>query len=415
MIFLKLFQESVAFAFGSLRANKLRSFLSLLGIAIGIFAIISVFTVVDSMEKNIRDSIKSLGSNQVYIQKWPWSFSDDYPWWEYLNRPQPGFSEMEELKKRTSTIGEIAYVAEIDGMLVKFKNNSIENITVKNITHDYVNIRNFDLGAGRFFSEQEMNEGKPIAIIGFEIAAALFPDSDPLGQTIDIKGFKQQVIGVIKKEGKSIMDVSLDEVVLVPVNYGRNIVNLRADRFNPFIIIQSKENVTVPEMKDDVRGAMRAIRKLRPKEKDNFSLNEPTMLSEGIGAMFSTIGIAGWIIGGFSILVGGFGIANIMFVSVKERTSIIGIQKSLGAKNYFILLQFLAESVILCLIGGITGLLLVFPLSLLATNALEFNLLLSQSNIIFGLTISVVIGMISGVVPAYVASRMNPVDAIRAN
>ena len=415
IIFLKLFQESVLFAFGSLKANKLRSFLSLLGIAIGIFAIISVFTVVDSMEGNIKDSIKSIGNDVVYIQKWPWAFGGDYPWWKYLNRPLPGYTEMEELKKRVSTAGVMAYIAEINAKLVKYKNNSVENTSIKCVSYDYVNIRTFEFTAGRFFSEQEMAEGKPYAVIGSDIAAALFTGTEPLGEIIDIMGHKLQVIGVQKKEGKSMMDISSDEVIIVPVNNARTVVNLRSDRIDPFIMVKSKPLVSLGELKDDLRSGMRAIRKLRPKEDDDFALNESTLLSAGVNAMFSSIGIAGWIIGGFSILVGGFGIANIMFVSVKERTSIIGIQKSLGAKNYFILLQFLAESVILCLIGGAAGLLLVLPLSLAATSALEFNLTLSQSNVFFGLMISAVIGMISGVVPAYIASRMNPVDAIRAN
>jgi putative ABC transport system permease protein len=179
--------------------------------------------------------------------------------------------------------------------------------------------------------------------------------------------------------------------------------------------VQAKPMVSLGQLKDELRGAMRAVRKLRPKEDDDFALNESTLLSAGVSAMFQSIGIGGWIIGGFSILVGGFGIANIMFVSVKERTPVIGIQKSLGAKNYFVLLQFLAESVILSVIGGAMGLLLVLPLSLAATSALDFNLTLSQSNIIFGLSISAFIGILSGIIPAVVASQMNPVDAIRAN
>jgi putative ABC transport system permease protein len=415
IIFVQLFRESVLFAIQSLRVNKLRSFLSLLGVAIGIFAIISVFTAVDSMENNIRDSIKSLGQNVVYIQKWPWAFGNNYPWWKYMNRPLPGYKEMDELEKRTHTVKAMAYVAFINAKLVKYKNNSAENISVVAISERYMDIRKFELAKGRYFSEEEFTSGKPFVVIGSNIADALFPGIEPLGESIDVMGNKLQVIGVTTKEGKSIVDNSMDDVILVPVNNARNVVNLRSDRIDPFIMAEAKPLVSLAQMKEDLKQGMRAIRKLRPKEDDDFALNESTLLSNGISAMFGTIGIGGWIIGGFSILVGGFGIANIMFVSVKERTSIIGIQKSLGAKNYFILLQFLAEAVILCLIGGIAGLLLVFPLSLLATNALEFNLMLSQSNVIFGLSISAIIGIISGLIPAWVASRMNPVDAIRAN
>ena len=414
-IFMQLFGESIAFALNSLRVNKLRSFLSLLGIAIGIFAIISVFTAVDSMENNIRESIKSISNNAVYIQKWPWLFGGDYPWWKYINRPLPGMKEMDELEKRLSTAKYLAYVAEFNAKTIKYQDNNVENATIAAISHDYVHIRTFELTSGRYFSEEESASGKPYALVGADIAAALFPDTDPLGKLIDIMGYKLQVIGVIKKEGSSIIGTSRDNEILLPVNYARNVVNLRSDNFDPFILVQAKDFVSLGQLKDDLRGAMRAIRKLRPKEEDDFALNESTLLSAGESAMFQSIGVGGWIIGGFSILVGGFGIANIMFVSVKERTSIIGIQKSLGAKSYFILLQFLSESVILCLIGGLLGLMLVFPLSLAATHALDFNLTLTKANVIFGLTISAVIGIISGLIPAYVASRMNPVDAIRSN
>jgi putative ABC transport system permease protein len=332
-----------------------------------------------------------------------------------MNRPLPGYKEMDELEKRTHTVNAYAYVAYINAKLVKYKNNSAENVSVVAISERYMDIRKFELEKGRYFSEEEFASGKPFAVIGYNIATALFPDTDPLGESIDIMGNKLQVLGVVSKEGKSLVDDSMDDDILVPVNNARNVVNLRSDRIDPFIMAEAKPLVSLSQMKEDLKSGMRSIRKLRPREEDDFALNESTLLSNGISAMFGVIGLGGWIIGGFSILVGGFGIANIMFVSVKERTSIIGIQKSLGAKNYFILLQFLAEAVILCLIGGIAGLLLVFPLSLVATNMLEFNLLLSQSNVIFGLSISAIIGVISGLIPAWVASRMNPVDAIRAN
>ena len=415
VIFIQLMRESVLFAIQSLRTNKLRSFLSLLGVTIGIFAIISVFTAVDSMENNIRDSIKSLGQNVVYIQKWPWSFGDNYPWWKYINRPLPGYKEMQELEKRTHTVKSMAYVAFINAKVLKYKNNSAENVSVVAISDHYMEIRKFELAKGRYFSEEEFASGKPLVIIGSNIAAALFPDTDPIGKNIDVMGTKLQVLGEAVKEGKSIVDNSMDDVILVPVNNARNVVNLRSDRIDPFIMAEAKPLVSLDQMKGDLKSGMRAIRKLQPREEDDFALNESTLLSAGIGNLFSTVGFGGWLIGGFSLLVGGFGIANIMFVSVKERTSIIGIQKSLGAKNYFILLQFLFEAVILCVIGGIMGLLLVFPLSIAATSVMDFDLLLSQSNIIFGLSISATIGIISGLIPAWIASKMNPVDAIRAN
>jgi putative ABC transport system permease protein len=397
----------------------MRTFLSLLGITIGIFAIISVFTVTDALERKIRSDVASLGNNVIYVQKWPWvpeGNDEGYPWWKYLNRPLPGYKEMTDLLHRLNSIEAGAYVATIGNQLIKYQNSSVENATVLAVSQDYDHIKTFELAEGRYFTESESNSGRPICLLGANVKDALFPNGNAVGQEISIKGLKLTVIGVFKKEGASMVDISSDDNVAVPVNFARNLVNLRSDKIDPYIMVKAKAGVSTTEMRDELKGAMRSIRKLSPKQEDNFALNEISLLSGGLDSMFHTIGIAGWIIGGFSILVGGFGIANIMFVSVKERTSIIGIQKSLGSKNYFILLQFLVESVILCIIGGMTGLLIVYLLTRLVAGSFEdFKFVLTAGNILMGICISGIIGIISGFVPAMQASQMNPVDAIRAN
>jgi putative ABC transport system permease protein len=416
-LFLRLFRESFLFAFEALRVNKLRTFLSLLGITIGIFAIISVFTVTDSLERKIRKDVESLGNNVMYIQKWPWvpEGEGEYPWWKYMNRPLPGIKEMTELEKRTSTSTAMAYVADIGNQTLKYQSSSVENCSVTCASHDYDIVKVFDLEDGRYFTENESVSGKPVALIGADIKDALFPSESAIDKQLTIRGYKLTIIGVLKKEGSSLIDNSSDNCVIIPVNFARSLINLRSNDIDPTIIVKAKEGVSMTEMRDELRGAMRAVRRLQPREADDFALNETSLLSNGLNELFTTLGIAGWIIGGFSILVGGFGIANIMFVSVKERTNIIGIQKSLGSKNYFILLQFLVEAVILCIIGGIVGLLFVLGLSIAATNATGMDLALTAGNITMGLIISASIGVISGYVPALQASRMNPVDAIRAN
>ncbi len=413
MVFV-LFKESLLFAWQSLISNKLRSFLSLLGITIGIFAIILVFTIVDGLESNIRGSIQSLGNNVVYIQKWPWSFGPDYPWWKYMNRPTPEYSELAELQKRCKSTEAIAFRLGAR-KTIKYRSNSIQNAVVAGISHGFYKIKNFDLSEGRYFTQAETDAGYRLVLIGASIAEGLFPNEDPLGKEIHIAGQKATVIGVIKKEGESLLGISFDYQVITPFNFARYFMDIRSENSDPTIYVKAKNNVSNAEMMDELTGVMRGIRKLKPMAEPDFALNETSLLSQGFDVLFDIIGTAGWIIGGFSILVGGFGIANIMFVSVRERTNLIGIQKSLGAKNIFILLQFLSESVLLSAIGGFFGLLLTYIITTLGQGAMGMDITLSSSNIILGFTISILIGIISGFIPAYSASQLDPVEAIRTN
>ncbi len=413
MIFL-LFKESVLFAWQALVGNKLRSFLSLLGITIGIFAIILVFTIVDSLEANIRASVQSLGNNVIYIQKWPWSFQDNYPWWRYMNRPLPKYEELDELRKYSKTAQALAFRMG-QRKTVKYGSNSIERVIIAGISHDYYKIKAFDLSEGRYFTQSETDGGYAVAIIGSQIADGLFPHEDPIGKDIKINGYKCNVIGVVKKEGESMLGPSMDSQIHVPFNFARRFMDVKSENADPFIMAKAKPNITNAEMADELMGIMRSVRRLKPFADQNFALNEISLLSQGFDMLFGIIGTAGWIIGGFSILVGGFGIANIMFVSVRERTNIIGIQKSLGAKNYFILIQFLTESVLLSLVGGAIGLFLTWCITLVGKDIVDMDISLSPTNVFLGITVSVLIGIISGFIPAYGASQLDPVEAIRSN
>lgn len=413
-MFFLLFKESLFFAWQSLVTNKLRSFLSLLGISIGIFAIILVFTIVDGLENNIRGSIQSLGNNVVYVQKWPWSFGADYPWWKYMNRPIPQYSELEELQKRCKTTQAIAYRFGAR-KTIKYKSNSIQNAVIAGISHDFYKIKNFDLSSGRYFTQNETDAGYHMVLIGSSIAEGLFAGVDPLGKEIKIAGRKAVVIGVLKKEGESLLGFSFDYQVITPFNFARYLIDVKSENSDPTIYVKAKPTISNSEMMDELTGLLRKIRKLKPLSEANFALNETSLLSQGFDVLFDIIGLAGWIIGGFSILVGGFGIANIMFVSVKERTNLIGIQKSLGAKNIFILVQFLGESVMLSTIGGLLGLIFTYLITLLGKSAIDMDISLKITNIILGFTISILIGIISGFVPAYNASQLDPVEAIRTN
>jgi len=414
-LFLALIKESFFFAWSALNASRLRTFLSLLGITIGIFSIITVFTIVDSLEHNLKTGIQELGDNVVYIHKWPWEFKEDFPWWKYMNRPVPTIKEFDRLNGKVNTAQSIAF--HVAGRKpVKYKSNTIDNVTITGGSYHYDKITNFDVAEGRYFTESESNAGRNTCLIGSTIAEALFLNGEnPIGKNIKIGGIKLQVIGVFKKQGESLLGNSTDTQILVPVNFIRNHVDIRSENLDPYIAVKAKEGISNDQMKDELRGMMRGLRQLAPETEDDFALNETKVISQGFDGLFSVVGLAGWIIGGFSILVGGFGIANIMFVSVKERTSLIGIQKSLGAKNYFILMQFLFESVFLSLIGGLMGLLLIWLLTLAIGDSVGMDIFLSQSNVILGVTISFLIGIISGFVPAYSASQLDPVEAIRSN
>tara|TARA_R110002096_G_scaffold74101_1_gene175520 strand:- start:45913 stop:47169 length:1257 start_codon:yes stop_codon:yes gene_type:complete len=416
MLILRIFKESIKFAFNALVVNKLRTILSLLGVTIGIFTIIMVFTIVDSLERNIRNSVSSLGSNVVYVQKWPWGGGGgEYKWWKYFQRPQPSFKEMQELEKRMKTSSSIAFAFGFN-KTVKFASNSVENATILPVSHKYYEVWNYDLEEGRYFSELESQNASPVAVIGKDIAEGLFGNINPIGKRFRVLGRKIRVIGVFERQGTSLVGQNTDETVLIPVTFARSMMNVN-NRNGALIMVSAKPGVDIVELKDELRGTMRSLRKLKPKAEDDFALNEISVLANGLDSLFGVIGFAGGAIGFFSILVGGFGIANIMFVSVKERTNQIGIQKSLGAKKYFIRLQFLLESTILCVIGGLIGLLLVF-LSLeifyLAYPDLGLEIAISGKNVVQGISLSAIIGLVAGFIPAWQASRLDPVEAIRS-
>ncbi len=411
MILIRLIYESLVMAYQSLVMNKVRTTLSLLGITIGIFSVISVFTVFDSLQNSIKSEINSLGSNVLFIQKWPWAMGGNYPWWKYYQRPEPKLNEVKEIMKRSQTVEEAAFFFSVNRN-VYFHENSVENVPVMAVSHQYSNVMPLDLQEGRYFTELESNGGRNVVIIGADVADNLFPGKEAIGQRIKVFGRKMNVIGIIKKKGEDVFGNSSDKAIIVPVNFARGLVDIR--KINSTIVVKGRPNVSNEQMKNELTGIMRSIRKLHPREDDDFSINQTDIISKGFDKLFAVIAMVGWIIGGFSLLVGGFGIANIMFVSVKERTNQIGIQKSLGAKNYFILLQFLFEAVFLALLGGIVGLLIVFGLTYLATSVVGFALTLSMKNIILGVTVSGIIGLISGFIPAWSASRLDPVEAMRS-
>ncbi|NLN30044.1 MAG: FtsX-like permease family protein [Bacteroidales bacterium] len=412
MKFLKLLKESIILALGSVMVNKLRTFLTLSGITIGIFSIISVFTVLDWMEKSIRDSINSMGSNVLYIQKYPWTVGTSIKWWDIIRWPAVSLEDYQAISGRSTRTEALSLVVGHSANM-SYRNNSTGGAPIAAVTDNLEKVISFEVEKGRYFSPYEYFSGSNVAVLGAETAERLFREEDPVGKEIKLQGRKVRIIGVLKKEGEGGISLSnLDQLTIIPLNFGRNFINLRSRFLSTQLIVRAKPGIDVQELSDEAVMILRSARRLKPAEPENFSVNTPTMLSQGFDPVFTGINIGGWLIGGFSILVGGFGIANIMFVSVKERTNIIGIQKALGAKRSFILQQFLAESVLLSVTGGIFGIILIFTGTIAVNYLYELNMHLTFSNILLAITISGVIGIIAGYAPAYSAARMNPVDAI---
>ena len=410
----KLLNESFAFAFTSVRANKLRTFLSLLGVSVGIFAIISVYTMVDALEDNMRAGVETLGSNVVYIQKWPWGPDEtgEYKWWEFWQRPSMTYAEYQHIQSQSVNAQAVSLYMAFRREL-KYKNNTLAGVSIVGFTYEWNEVNPLNIAEGRYMTMTEANSGAPVAIVGAVLADELFSGENPVGKEFKAGGHKLQVIALLEKQGSSLINVmDLDNIIAIPINYARTMADMRwADIA---VAVKAKPSVDKDDLLGELKMIMRSLRRLKPAQKDNFSLNEMSIIEKQLSSMFVVLNLVGMVIGGFSILIGGFGIANIMFVSVKERTPIIGIQKALGAKSYFILAQFLFEASLLAVAGGIIGLLIVFGGSALFSYALDFTIQLSMRNITLGISISAVIGLVSGFIPAYVASRLDPVVAINA-
>jgi putative ABC transport system permease protein len=415
MIFFKLFRESFLFAYDALRQNKTRTLLSLLGVTIGIFVIIAVFSAVDTLRNNMHKSINKLGNNSIYVQKWPWAFGGNFPWWKYLQRPDPTLRDFDQVQKRSQTAKAVSYEITVDSRTVKYKSNTVSGAQIDAVSQDHDKTWTFDFENGRYFTEMESRTGAPVVIIGHDIAQNLFPDGNAIGKELKVMGRPLKVIGVFTKQGDDMLGISSDKEILLPLNFAKNLIDVQNGKYGPQIVVKGRDGLTDNDVESELQGLMRSIHRLKPNQEEDFALNKATLLTKGFDDLFEVLNKVGLFIGMFSILVGGFGIANIMFVSVKERTNIIGIQKSLGAKNYFIMLQFLIESIMLCLLGGLIGLGMVYLLTFFVKLAADVEVIMDINNIVWGVGTSVAIGVLSGVIPAYSASRLDPVEAIRSN
>ena len=411
---IEIITSSFKMALQELWKNKLRTFLSLFGITIGIFCIIGVLATVNSLERNIKNEVSSFGTNTIYVDKWEYvAGGDEYPWWKYVNRPSPKFEEIKQIKDRTPSAKFVSFRIYANDK-VDYRGSSLSNVNYYGVSEDFDDIQPIPAAFGRYISDAEFDRGVNVIAIGNEIAEKLFGNPElGVDKEVTIRGRKVRVIGVIKKQGKQMIGGwDFDQSIVIPYKFARNIINeLRGD---PLIMVQGQDNLTSKALKDDLSGAMRAIRKLSPTQDDNFALNDINDLTESVSKAFASLNIGGWAIAALSLIVGMFGVANIMFVTVRERTGQIGLKKAIGAKNRVILTEFLLESAFLCIIGGMIGLLLVFILTQILSGALDFPVFISTNNMIMAVGICIFVGVLAGFIPARQAARMDPVVAIRS-
>ena len=402
-------------AFHALISNRLRTILSLLGVTIGIFSIIFVLSIVDSMEADMRESLEMIGSDVLLIKKWPMGpeeGKEEYEWWKFMQRREPSLKEMHQLQSRLRLSEAICFECS-SGQTTKYESNFLEGVNVNGVTFQYNQTIAVKIAEGRYFTEQECDGGRPVCIIGNTVTGQLFGKNSPLGKEISIAGLKLKVIGQMKKEGASLFGNGMDQTVLVPIGYAARWMN--AEESDGAIIVKAKVGTAPGDLKGEVIQNYRSIRGVKPGADNDFSIIEAQMITNVVDQIVSVFNSAGMFIGIFAILVGAFSIANIMFVSVRERTALIGIQKALGAKNIFILIQFLTESVTLCIIGGMIGLLLVYGAIAALNSVVEMNFILPFARIFMGIGISASVGIIAGFIPAYNAATMDPVEAMRGN
>ena len=411
----RLIWDGILQAWGQLTSNRLRTFLSLLGITIGIFCIISVKSAVSSLENNIRDSFEKLGDDVLYISKMPWAEDPNNNYWKYMKRPNPTHKDLEKVKARSKLAGEAALSVFIGRRTLKYESSSVGGAYLIGVTYDYADILRVPISIGRWMTPFEYEKGTNVVVLGDVLATELFPRGEAVGKSVKIAGQKYLVVGRIEPAGDDIINpVDFDRAMLIGYEAAKKVANVRTTfMFGTTLMVKAMEGVDADELSDEVTGILRSTHKLPPKEENDFAINRLSILSSILDSFFGVLNMAGLIIGMFAILVGMFSVANIMFVSVKERTNLIGVKMALGAKRAIILWEFLVESTVICIIGGVVGLGLVYVVMKVLTMAIDFDMYMSLANAMSGLVISVVVGILSGVLPALQASRMDPVEAMR--
>ena len=408
--FFEILFTSLKMALEEFRLNKLRTFLSLFGITIGIFCIIGVLATVNSLKRNVENDINSLGTNSIYIDRW--EYKPNSQWWKLIKRPPMLFDEMKLLKPRVASAEYMAFKIDTREN-VEYEDNVVTSTAMYGISSEFPDIQKIDIQMGRLFQQSDYDRGSNTVVMGYTVAEQLFAKAEnAIGKMVEIKGKKAVVIGLMKKGGNNLIDMwHFDDALVMPFGFLRTIV--REKNASPVIIVKGNDNVSTVQLKDELTASMRSIRKLKPTEEDNYSLNDIEPMKQATESLFSGINMGGWAIAGLSLIVGMFGVANIMFVTVRERTSQIGLKKAIGAKRRTILMEFLMESAFLCILGGAIGILMVFILTKILGAMFNFPIFISIGIMGLAVSICIVIGILAGIIPASIAAKMDPVVAIR--
>ncbi len=405
--------ESWKIAVAQMRSNKTRSMLTALGVIIGIVAVTLMGTAIGGIQTGFDKSMSVFGDDVLYVEQWPWRQVDD--WWNYRDRKKIRTEYADPINRMIAATPNSNLVVAVPSSAlfrsIKYADNEVSNILVRGTVADYIITSTFEFKLGRFFNDIESRDGASVCVIGYDVADALFPSQSPLDKSVLINGQSFKVIGVISRQGTFLGLFSLDAIVVMPLPAFQKYFSAKSDSD---ILVKVKDKTKLNEAKDELTGLMRRVRALPPEKKDDFSINEQQALKSTLDPIKNSIAIAGLFITGLSLFVGAIGIMNITFVSVKERTKEIGTRKALGARRRTILLQFLIESTALCLLGGLIGLSFAYVLCFGIGAAFpSFPIQFSLGLVMVSMLVSVLTGLVSGFAPAWSASRLDPVTALR--
>ncbi len=407
LLLFRSFYESVRIAMQALWANKMRAGLTTFGIVIGIVSVTTMQTLIDGVNRSFENSLDMLGTDVLYITKWPWSFGADYQWWDYINRPEMKLeyaSQLERLSRTATAVSASMYTSD----LIRHQDKSVQNADLRGSTPSYIRTASIDLTAGRFYSEDDDRAARAVVVIGSEIAETLFGERDPIGQEIRMGGQRFEVIGVLAKQGNFLGLESFDRQAIMPANTFGRIYGFRRG-----VQIQAKfENeAMLKEGEFEFEGLMRRLRRLDPAAPADFSINKLDLFREAYSSLTGAIYGIGIFLTFLSLFIGGIGVMNIMFVSVKERTKEVGIRKAIGAKPREILTQFLVEAVVISMFGGLIGTILAFGTTALVNNF--FVAYMDFGTVLVAFGICTLVGLVFGFMPAYRAAKSDPIESLR--